>query len=268
MGGDPSEASFRAGPAWIHDPVPDRIAPERLDRIMLLGTPTTLPDGSTTGMVPAGPQAHLAVQGSETTPLPTHFHGVDQFQVFVQGGGVVGRHRVRRGVVHYADRDTVYGPLCPGPEGMAYLTLRPAHDPGASFMPDAREVLALRLARSSRSPVSRRNLSVDLLDQAPAVRPEAGPIRDAWVSLLTGDDGLRVALGTWAARQTFDTGTVRGSGGYVLSLEGSVEVRDGGAEAVALAWIPPSGSVTGRAGSGGCRLALLQFPLTTSREEA
>ena len=152
MGGDSSEASFTAGPAWIvTNRVPNEIDPERLDRVMLLGTPTTLPDGSTTGMVPEGPQAHLAVQGSKTTPLPTHFHGVDQFQVFVRGGGVVGRHGVRRGVAHYADRDTVYGPLCPGPEGMAYLTLRPAHDPGASFMPDAREVLALRLARSSRS---------------------------------------------------------------------------------------------------------------------
>ncbi len=265
MGGDSSEASFTAGPAWIDDPVPNEIDPERLDRVMLLGTPTTLPDGSTTGMVPEGPQAHLAVQGSKTTPLPTHFHGVDQFQVFVRGGGVVGRHGVRRGVAHYADRDTVYGPLCPGPEGMAYLTLRPAHDPGASFMPDAREVLALRLARSSRPPASRRNLSVDLLDQAPTVRTEPGPSRDAWVSLLTGDDGLRVALGTCPPHQAFDTGTVRGSGGYVLLLEGSVESRAGGADAGALAWIPPSGSATGRAGSGGCRLALLQFPLMTTR---
>ena len=235
---------------------------------MLLGTPTTLPDGSTTGRVPEGPQAHLAIQGSKTTPLATHFHGVDQFQVFVHGGGVVGRHRVRRGVVHYADADTVYGPLCPGDEGMAYLTLRPTHDPGASFMPDARDVLALRLARSPRPPASRRNVSVDLLDRASPARTDPRGDLASWISLLTDDDELRVVLGTCPPRSTIDTGEVGGSGAYLLVLEGSVHSEASEADEGALAWIPPGGSASGRAGSSGCRLALLQFPSITASREA
>jgi len=268
MGGGPSQALSTAGPTWIDDPAPVEIEPGRLDRVMLLGTPTTLPDGSTTGHVPVGPQAHLAIQGSETTPLPTHFHGVDQFQVFVYGAGVVGRHRVRRGVAHYADADTVYGPLCPGDEGMAYLTLRPTHDPGASFMPGARDVLALRLARSARPPASRRNVSVDLLDRASATRTDPRGDLASWTSLLAGDDELRVALGTCPSHSTIDTGTVGGSGAYLLVLEGSIDSGAGEAEGGALAWMPPGGSATGRAGSSGCRLALLQFPSTTASREA
>jgi hypothetical protein len=265
MGGGPSQASFTAGPVWIDDPVPVEIDPGRLDRVMLLGTPTTLPDGSTTGQVSEGPQAHLAIQGSKTTPLPTHFHGVDQFQVFVHGGGMVGRHRVRRGVVHYADADTVYGPLSPGDEGMAYLTLRPTHDPGASFMPDARDVLALRLAGSPRPPASRRNVSVDLLGRAPPGRTDPRGDLVSWSSLLTGDDGLRVALGTFPPHSTIDTGAVGGSGAYLLVFEGSIATEAGEADEGALAWIPSGGSAAGRAGSRGCRLVLLQFPSITGR---
>jgi hypothetical protein len=268
MGGGPSQASSVAGPTWIDDPAPVEIEPGRLDRVMLLGTPTTLPDGSTTGQVPEGPQAHLAIQGSETTPLPTHFHGVDQFQVFVRGGGVVGRHRVRRGVAHYADADTVYGPLCPGDEGMAYLTLRPAHDPGASFMPGARDVLAQRLSRSPRPPASRRNVSVDLLDPASPEQADPRGGLAPWISLLTGDDELRVALVTCPAHTTIDTGAVGGAGAYLLVLAGSVDSEAGRADAGALAWIPPNGSASGRTGSSGCRLALLQFPSITAGREA
>lgn len=63
----------------------------------------------------------------EMTPgsvLPTHFHPVDQFQVFVSGSGLLGRHLTNGLYVHYADRHTAYGPISAGPRGVTYFTLR------------------------------------------------------------------------------------------------------------------------------------------------
>src|SRR6516165_9290124 len=108
-------AGAEVASSWIADATPAAIPDGQLARLMLLGTPTTMPDGSVVSDIPAGPQAHVAIQGAGTTPIGTHFHGVDQFQVFVRGSGTVGRHEVAEGTAHYADRYTVYGPLHPGP---------------------------------------------------------------------------------------------------------------------------------------------------------
>jgi hypothetical protein len=211
---------------------------------MYLGSPTTAPDGSRLPPVAPGPQAHLAVQGPGTEPLRPHFHGVDQFQFFVAGAGSVGAHEVEAGVVHYADRNSVYGPLRPGPTGMAYATLRPSHDPGASFMPGAREELAARLRAR---PGPRRNFAVHL--------PPGG---NGWQDVAADDDGLRIAVCALAPRATAPV-TVGGAGAYVAVVDGAVAADGRVAPRGAVAWCPP-GQAEVVAGDGGATVALLQFP--------
>jgi hypothetical protein len=237
---------------WIEDAAPAVIPDDQLARVMLVGTPTTMPDMSVVSDIPYGPQAHVTVQGAATTPIGTHFHGVDQFQVFVRGSGTVGRHHVVEGTAHYADRYTVYGPLRPGTAGMAYLTLRPAHDTGASFMPGARGKLADLLEASDRAAADRRNLAVDL--HAPT--GTAG-----WHDLVDGDDGLQVSTFVAGPDDAVETLSVAGAGAYALVLDGSLITDGGCATTGSLRWLPPSSSVEGRAGPGGVRLVLLQFPI-------
>lgn len=62
--------------------------------------------------------------------LPTHFHRNNEFQVVVQGGGMLGRHAVRSVMVHYAGAYSGYGPIAAGDQGLSYFTLRAVCEAG------------------------------------------------------------------------------------------------------------------------------------------
>jgi hypothetical protein len=75
----------------------------------------------------------------------SHYHQQDQFQVVVDGSGVMGTHEVGPVTVHFAGAYTAYGPIRAHPvEGVTYFTLRNGFDPGARFMADAENRTALR----------------------------------------------------------------------------------------------------------------------------
>lgn len=86
------------------------------------------------------PMAFLVEQSAETT-VQTHYHQANQWQVVVGGGGSMGTHAVGPVVVHYANAYSSYGPLRSGPEGLHYFTLRNGYDPGAQYIPGARDKL-------------------------------------------------------------------------------------------------------------------------------
>ncbi|TMM11789.1 MAG: hypothetical protein E6G01_16805 [Actinobacteria bacterium] len=238
---------------WLVSRRMEPIPADLLAREMLLGTATTRPDGSLVTSRPDGPQAHLATQGAATAPLPTHFHGVDQFQYFTDGSGTVGGHHVAPGIVHYTDRLTVYGPLRAGADGMAYLALRPAHDPGASFMPRSRQSLTRLLARSPRHASDRRNLTVDL-------RGSLGAQRGTWIDLVEEPDELRVAVCVVEAGAATEPVTVAGAGAYAVVVEGTVDDQAGPLGVGALAWCSRDDTLAAGAVADHTRLALLQFP--------
>src|SRR5476649_941536 len=79
------------------------------------------------------PQAFLVESEGERLAR-AHFHTVDQWQIFVGGNGKMGKHDVAPVTIHYANAFTPYGPLNPGPQGLAYMTLRPKYDPGAQYL--------------------------------------------------------------------------------------------------------------------------------------
>jgi hypothetical protein len=84
------------------------------------------------------PQAFLVEQDANTVIEP-HFHTENEFQVMVAGSGSLGRHAVEPVSVHYAGAHTGYGPICAGNDGLSYFTLRARMDPGAQFLPGARD---------------------------------------------------------------------------------------------------------------------------------
>lgn len=62
--------------------------------------------------------------------LRPHYHRQNQFQLFVDGSGTIGRTTLRPYTVHYAGAFTGYGPLVAGPEGLKYFTFRPVYEIG------------------------------------------------------------------------------------------------------------------------------------------
>ncbi|MFN0160764.1 MAG: hypothetical protein ACKVQQ_06010 [Burkholderiales bacterium] len=81
------------------------------------------------------PQSFLVRQLPGRTN-PSHYHARNQFQLFTDGSGSIGRHEIRPYVVHYAGAYTGYGPIASGPDGINYLTLRAQWDPGAQWLPE------------------------------------------------------------------------------------------------------------------------------------
>jgi hypothetical protein len=86
------------------------------------------------------PVAYLIESPPHKNSAP-HFHQANQFQVVVAGGGHIGKDAVGMVSVHYASANTPYGPIAPGDDGIAYMTMRTGFDPGAKAMPQERELL-------------------------------------------------------------------------------------------------------------------------------
>ena len=101
------------------------------------------------------PQAFLVHQQPGWV-LRTHYHQQEQFQVVVRGGGSLGRHRLKALSVHYASRESGYGPLIAGPDGLDYLTLRSCADPGAQYLPESRQNMrsALQKRQETVGPIT------------------------------------------------------------------------------------------------------------------
>jgi hypothetical protein len=107
--------------AWIHNYIND-------GRVNADGNPRRAGDAS--------PMIYLVDQEPNSS-IQTHFHQVDQFQIFVGGSGAMGRTPLAPISIHYTTGFTGYGPLKSGPDGLQYLTIRNRWDPGLRPLPEA-----------------------------------------------------------------------------------------------------------------------------------
>ncbi len=233
---------------WMRTDGAADLPPDRLERVISLGQ-ISAPE--MTASERRGPQAYLVAQGSATDPLPVHFHTVDQFQYFVHGCGVVGSHEVVGGTVHFSDALTPYGPLRPGSTGMSYLTLRAVHDGGVRYMPQAQADLRQLLARSGRTPGDRRNVAVELADEVEPGR---------WHHLRDDPDGLRISVVDLRPAEEVAPLTVGPGGAYAVVVAGTLELEGDRFEAGALRWLGEADTLDVDGGSGGVRIAVLQYP--------
>ena len=206
---------------------------------------------------PDSPHAFL-IEVPANSETPAHFHRVPQYQVFVQGGGKLGRrHKVDIVTIHYTDEFTGYGPIVAASEGLSYFTLRSFFDPGAEYVdrPGAREKLR---------PSARRYLVIDR-DRVGLSSPERLTARSGVASdcmIEPHDDGLAAHVLRAAPRATM-TGPdpAKGGGQYWLVLNGSL--AHAGEEYVrhSLGWVSRSeDALTVTAGEGGAEIGVFQFP--------
>lgn len=71
------------------------------------------------------PQGFLVDQPPGAVTL-THFHETNQFQVFVEGIGRMGKQPARPLTIQYANGHTPYGPIVASETGIKYFHLAPA----------------------------------------------------------------------------------------------------------------------------------------------
>ncbi|HET6306267.1 MAG TPA: hypothetical protein VFG12_03720 [Rhodopila sp.] len=187
-----------------------------------------------------------------------HFHQADQYQVVVQGSGRLGLHDVASVAVHYTDAYSAYGPIVAAGEGVSWFTLRNTWDPGARYMPGARQQL-----REARARHQHREAACGPLP--PLTEPERA-------ALGTPTGGAVIAetqdgLGTWrymvpAGGSVTGPDPSRGGGQFWLVAAGAAAVAGGALlpvnSCVFVAPADPAACLT--AGPGGADLLCMQFP--------
>jgi hypothetical protein len=208
------------------------------------------------GEIKETPQAFLIEMTPGEAILP-HFHEVDQFQVFVAGGGGVGRTNDKMPpiAIHYADRYTGYGPINAGPQGYSYFTLRARSDAGAVYLhkPGYREKLKPSGKRHHLAPVT--------LSTEPVLFTRTEISLEPLIENPDKDDRLAAFLLRMGPQARSAGPDPRGSGGqYYLVLNGSLE-RDG---VTYPAWStlfvePGEGPLDVHSGDKGLEVAILQF---------
>ena len=198
------------------------------------------------------PQGFLVNQppGSVTPP---HFHETNQFQVFVDGTGSMGKHAAQPLTVQYANGHTPYGPITAGDTGVTYFTLRQRWDPGAKYMPGAGD----KLEKGNQ----KTRIKADIpLTEAAARRTLDSPVVE---TIFTPDDDAMAAwIYRFGSEQRRDLPSARGTGGqYLLVADGALDLDGKLYEQWSALFVtadePPP---TIQAGSNGLDLLVLQFP--------
>jgi hypothetical protein len=227
-----------------------------VDKPQFVGVVTDLIVPDSTAPAPR-PQAFLVEQTANWT-LPTHFHQEHQFQVFVAGGGTIGRNPVEKLAVHYASPHTGYGPLVSGAEGISYFTLRAVGDTGAWYLPEQREALLLRIRKqqahglpsSTIAPAALQALEQPL--QEALIEPQEGGLA-AWL--------LRLPPGTQAAPPPL---AEAGGGRFYVVTQGSLHNAGEELDALATVFVSSGEPFELRAGAAGLEVLVLQFPAVAS----
>jgi hypothetical protein len=196
-------------------------------------------------------QGYLVAFDEAGGTIPPHFHGVDQWQVVIEGGGRLGKHDATPVLVHYTDGYTPYGPIVAGGDGIGFYTLRVQAYTGVHVMPGSRSEL--------RRP-ARRALTLDagLKPGRPDVDGPGGYVR----GLVARDDGVaawsvRVAPG---ATQTAPS-PADGGGQYHLVVNGTWAHGGEQLPPKSLVFVEPGDPPTEYVGGpDGLELVVTQFP--------
>ena len=199
------------------------------------------------------PQAFLVEQSPNWT-LPTHFHQEHQFQVFVAGGGTIGKNPVERLAVHYASPHSGYGPLISGDEGISYFTLRAVGDTGAWYLPEQREHLQLRIKKQQAHATLGSQVTLQELLSLPQpceeilIPPDAGGLAAWLVRLPPGLAAPAPAMGE------------AGGGRFYVVTKGSLLMNSEELPGLATVFVSSDEALVLRAGAQGLEVLVLQFP--------
>ncbi|WP_354532449.1 hypothetical protein [Pseudorhizobium tarimense] len=208
--------------------------------------------------VPAKDLQAFRIDMSANMQLDSHFHIVDQFQIFMAGSGTIGRDDAATITAHYADHHTGYGPLIAGEQGMSYLTLRPKTDAGLVKLstPNVRDLL---------KPTKRRHRvsSKVVLSIPPVMAHLEKPVVETVMEEMPGDEGMTVKVIRLGAEQSVDGPATEGTGGYfIIVMNGSVLHEGKEYEPWSLIWVAHTDApIKLEAGSKGAEVMASVFPV-------
>jgi hypothetical protein len=218
---------------------------------------------------PGMPQILLVEQSPRAELLP-HYHASDQFQIFIEGHGKLGKHDVKPVSIHYTNSYTGYGPIMASEAGIQYYVLRPSFDVlGLGqylHKPELRDKLRAH-------PGPRRVLMADVDVKSAA---ELERFSGTSVSRLFGiergepDAGLFADVLELGANTRYTAPAPHEGGGQiVLVLEGAL-VHNGNELGVrsAIALTADEEAVSFSAGSGGLQALILQYPRRSEANRA
>lgn len=207
--------------------------------------------------VPTKDLQAFRIDMSANMQLDSHFHIVDQFQIFIAGSGTIGRHNAAMVTAHYADHHTGYGPLIAGDQGMSYLTLRPKSDAGLVKLstPNVRDQL---------QPTKRRHRvsSQVVLSIPPVLAHIEAPIIETVMEEKEGDDGMTATVYRLGAHMACSAPDPRSTGGYfIIVMNGSLQHAGEAYEPWSLVWVSQDDNApTLLAGDKGVEVLVSVFP--------
>ena len=207
------------------------------------------------------PQAFM-VEYDPNRVSRAHFHAVDQFQIVVGGKGRIGRHELTPYSVHFARAFTPYGPLVASAEGMTFLTLRWNLDAGAQRLPEAKTKLQLVRGRNPWQ------ITCDTYFD-PQARPGSGVLVEP-VAAIRDDRGLATYRIDMAPNATaYAPDPSRGTGQFIVVLEGSLEHDGKELSGVAIVSVDPTESAYAlHAGAQGLKGLVVSFPRGQAQPQA
>jgi hypothetical protein len=188
-----------------------------------------------------GLHAYFVRSYSDGATVGSHFHVIDQFQVFAEGQGTFQRHDIEPMTVHFTDPYSTYGPIVAGPGGLGFFVLRTQFDPGGNYMPGSRDLL--------RGHSPGRN-----------VHGAIGTTDDDVIA--SHDDGLRSTVVRAPVDEVMVVPPSAGTGGeYILTLGGDVEIDGSTVPPWTVVFVEPTEDVPAVVSrSDDAHLLVLQFP--------
>lgn len=203
------------------------------------------------------PQAYLVHQQPGWV-LPVHFHLQDQFQVVVGGSGTLGPHVLKPGAVHFASRESGYGPITAGPGGLDYLTLRETIDFGVWYLPESRARMQAGLRKRQATvfagwepgdpPPASECVVVAADSSSPAV----------WKVAAAAGERIHVEPSPW------------NTGRFYVVMEGVVRHGDTLLPRLSCLYVSPASRLDGLVAAPGSKaqVLVLQFPQATHMQDA
>lgn len=215
---------------------------------------------------PGVPQMLLVEQPLPGSTVLAHYHSQDQFQLFVDGNGTMGRHSVTALTLHYSNRYTGYGPIVAGQEGLSYYVLRPSFDMLGSgqylIRPELRDKLKTH-------PGPKLSIVADPIvpDTPESLRALTGVVVKKLLDEPTRDSerGLAAELISMAAGTEYSgIEPSSGSGQVLLVIAGSAEHNGNRLlPRAGVAITPEEPPLRIRASGDGAQVLLLQYPRRT-----
>ena len=193
-----------------------------------------------------------------------HYHGVDQFQVLIEGKGKMGRHDLSGYCVHFSRAYTPYGPFISDAEtGMTCFNLHASTDPdwGSRHFPQEKETL--------KKITDRQPWQITAHATFPALQPGADMVLQD-IPGLKDEQGLAgYTLSMKPNAQGIAPDPSNGEGQYLAVVKGSVLHDNRELKAPALVFVyPKDGPYRVHAGPAGMQAMVLNYPRSKAQPKA